>query len=137
MKTLWSKLTFFLRCVHSFVKNLKLFYQLFLMNIKFYFLNIFKTKCNSVQERVKIAFSCTLYSKYLQRKSSHSSKVVNYIILHFSPRNAYTFLILVIFDRKVFKLQYYSSVTLHISQKKNNFRGEKENNFQKSLDSAS
>ena len=107
------------------------------MNIKFYFLNSFLTKCNSVQERVKIALSCTLSSKYLQRKSSHSSKFVNKIILNSSPRNANTFFKLVIFDRKVFKPQYYSSVTLHVSQKENNFRGEKENNFQKSLNAAS
>ena len=38
----------------------KLFNQVLLINVKFLFLNILKTKCNSVQERVKNALSRTL-----------------------------------------------------------------------------
>ena len=39
----------------------KLFNQVLLINVKFFlFLNILKTKCNSVQERVKNALSRTL-----------------------------------------------------------------------------
>ena len=42
------------------VKNLKLFTKALLMNVKFFFLNILKTKCNSVRERTFFTLSCTL-----------------------------------------------------------------------------
>ena len=43
------------------VKILKLLKNALLMNVKFFFLNILKTTDNSVQERVKNAFSRTLH----------------------------------------------------------------------------
>ena len=48
---------FFFKCVHLFAKILKLFYLLlfidaiFFLFLLFLFLNILKTKCNSVRER--------------------------------------------------------------------------------------
>ena len=49
------------------------------MNVKFFFLNILKTTCNSVRERVKNALSRTLLHLVLKKnkkKTSHSSKTV-------------------------------------------------------------
>ena len=50
---------FFFRFVHLLVKNLKLFYLVLLINVKFFFLNMFKAKCNSVIERVNKALTRT------------------------------------------------------------------------------
>ena len=46
--------------MHLLVKNLKLFEKALLMNVKFFFLNILKTKCNSVRERAFFTLSRTL-----------------------------------------------------------------------------
>ena len=54
------KLLVFKRCVHLLVKNLKLFTKALLMTVKFFFLNILKTKCNSVRERAFFTLSRTL-----------------------------------------------------------------------------
>ena len=44
----------------------QLFNQLLLINGKFFFLNIFATRCNSVHKRVKNVFSHTLLHYSLQ-----------------------------------------------------------------------
>ena len=56
-------------------------------------------------------------SKYLKRKTSQSSKVLLKTIWDFSAMNAQFFWKQVILDRKVLKMQRYSSVTLHVSPK--------------------
>ena len=54
------KLLVFKRCVHLLVTNLKLITKALFMNVKFFFLNILKTKCNNVRGRANFTHSCTL-----------------------------------------------------------------------------
>ena len=56
-------------------------------------------------------------SKYLKRKTLQSSKVLFWLIWDFSPTNAHIYLKKIILDRKVLKMQRYSSITLYISPK--------------------
>ena len=60
--------------------------RIFFINEKFFLLNFLKTKCNSEQKRVKNALSRTLLQqvfKYLKRKTSHWSTVINRTIWDF------------------------------------------------------
>ena len=52
------------RCVHLLVKHIKLFKELLLVYVKFFFFKYFDDlKCNSVQERVRNALLRTLLYK--------------------------------------------------------------------------
>ena len=88
------------------------------MNVKFFsFFLILKTKCNRVRERAFFyPFShpimCSLQNILKEKLCIHQK-----FFSDFLPTNAHIFLEQVIFDRKVFKMQRYSSVTLHVSPK--------------------
>ena len=64
------------------------------------------------------SFEIYIFTKILFKKNSHRSKILNWTIWYFTPSNSHIFQKLIIFYRKVFKLQCYSSVILHVSKKK-------------------
>ena len=108
-------------CVHLLVKNLRLFNQEIFYQCEVFFLNLLETKCNSVRKRVKNAFSRTLLHlvfKIFKKKKITLIKSTKYNNLRFFlQKNAHIFQKQVICDRKLFKLQPYGSVTLHVSHK--------------------
>ena len=83
------------------------------MNVKFFFLNILKTKCNSVRKGVINALSCTLWCLVFIKFKKKNFTFIKSTCLN----NECTHIKKGIFYRKVFKLQHYSSVTLHVSTK--------------------
>ena len=60
---------------------------------------------------------CYTWSSKYKKKTLQSSKVLLWTIWDFSPPNAHIFKKQVILNRKVLKMQLYSSVTLHVSPK--------------------
>ena len=109
-----------MRCVHSLVKNL----QVFFIKVKFFASNILTTKCKSVRERVKNALSCTLlyliFKIYKKKKKNAHIYKKNFNEFFFT--NECTHLKKKNYC-KVLKLQRYSSNTLNLSPKKNNSEG--------------
>ena len=102
------------------MKNLKLFRKALLMIVKFFFLNILKTKCNRVLESVKNALSRTLLHlvfKILKKKNFTIIKSAFVNNSRFFTNKCTHFLKQVVLDCKGLKMQRYSSVTLHVSLK--------------------
>ena len=95
--------------MHWLVKNLNFFTKALLINVKFFLLNILKTKCNRVRERAYFTLSFTLTCVVFKIFKKKNFTFIN---------SAYIFSKQVILDRKVLKMQRYSSVTLHVSPKK-------------------
>ena len=83
--------------------------------------NILNTKCNSVRERAFFTLSRTLLCvvfKIIKKKNFTfiKSSFINH--LRFFTKKCTHLLKHVILNRKVLKMQRYSSVTLHVSPKK-------------------
>ena len=91
------------------------------MIVKFFFLNILKTKCNSVRERAFFNLSRTLLCvvfKIFKKKNFIFIKSAFLYNLIFFTNECTHLLKQVIMDHKVLKMQRNSSVTLHVSPKK-------------------
>ena len=91
------------------------------MSVKFFFLNILKTTHDRVRESVKNDLSRTLLHlviKIFKNKNFTIIKSAFVNNLRFFTNKCRHFLKQVILDRKVLKMQRYSSTTLHVSQKK-------------------
>ena len=90
------------------------------MIVKFFFLNILKTKCNRVRERafftLSRTLSCVVFKIFKKKNFTFiNSAFVNN--LRFFINKCIHLLKTRNFDRKVLKMQRYSSVTLHVSPK--------------------
>ena len=90
------------------------------MNVKFFFLNILKTTHNSVRESVKNALSRTLLHLVFKIFKKENFTIIKSVFfkrfeifhqqMHTPLKNKE-----VILDRKILKMQSYSSFTLHVS----------------------
>ena len=117
-------------CVHSVVQCITFFSIVLLINVKILFLNILKTKGNSVREKAKkmpfLAYCYPKSSKYLNIKTALWSKVLIWRkkseIFHQQMHTYVTKQVIV--DHKVFKLQRDSSITLHVSPKNQRWKSQ-------------
>ena len=90
------------------------------MNVKSFFLNILKTTYDRVRESRKNALSRTLLHlvfKIFKKKNFAIIKIAFLNNLRFFTNECTHLLKQVILDRKVLKMQRYSSVTLHVIPK--------------------
>ena len=118
--------------MHLLVENLKLFTKALLMIVKFFFLNILKTKCNRVRERAFFMLSHTLSCvvfKILKKK--------NFTFINSAFENNLRFFInkrTHLLKTNNFGPQGLQNAALQqryspFLYKKPNFRGQIENNF--------